>query len=77
MTKGEGTKPEILTNFEDKMSALLTKAVTFGMSGKITRREEVLSAIAEVYNLFYDVVEQASYLQETIKLMHEMEKEIQ
>lgn len=66
--------PEIFYEFEKCVSNLMITSAQYAASVNKTTQEDVKKAIADLYGLFYSVVEEASYMQETIKSIHEIEE---
>lgn len=77
MTTEKNVKtPEVFVEFEKVISELLIKMGDYARINDDGTRAQALKAIEDVYSLFYSVVERASYMQETIRLMHQIEDQI-
>lgn len=65
--------PEIFANFEKKVAYLLVVHSEY-INKDGSDKDDVKKAIENLYSLFYDVVCRASYMEETIKVMHQIEE---
>jgi len=72
--KSSSEMPEIFRDFEKYVSNLMIASAQYAASISKTTQEDVKKAINDLYGLFYSVVEDASYMQETIKKIHEIEE---